>query len=63
MIEERQLLSMTELAERLGVSRWTVRNWALERGLPYVKIGNRKRFRPKDVEEWLKKLREKGLIE
>jgi excisionase family DNA binding protein len=40
-----------------------IRNWAGERGLPYIKIGNRKRFKPEDVEKWLGKLREKGIIE
>jgi hypothetical protein len=63
MAEEKRLLTMTEPGEHVEVSQWAIRNWARERGLAHFKIGNRKRFKPEDVEKWRGKLREKGIIE
>ena len=49
-----KLLSPSELAEYLGVSRGTVYSW-LSRGIdiPHVKIGGTVRFREKAVLDWL----------
>jgi len=37
----RQLLDVTEVAERLGVSPFTIRAWLRQRRLEYVKLGRR----------------------
>lgn len=49
-----KLLTPTELAERLGVTRQTIYRWANENHLPYHEIGpfKRKRFRESEVKEW-----------
>ncbi len=35
-----EILSEKELAKRVNVSPWTVRNWRLNEGLPCVKTGS-----------------------
>ena len=52
------LLTITELAEELGVTRITIQNWK-KKGMPvcYIKRSNSVRmgvrYRPDDVKEWL----------
>lgn len=53
-----KLLRGTELAEKLGVSRWTVRDWRMNKGMPAVFIGPYYRYRMSEVEEWLSKNKE-----
>jgi excisionase family DNA binding protein len=49
------LLTLTEAAEVLGVSKVTLRRWTKAGVLPCVRIGRRKdrRFRPADIEEFI----------
>ena len=47
-----QLLTATEVATALGVSRAHIYN-LLNRGLPSVKVGRCRRFRMADVDAWL----------
>lgn len=47
-----RLLTATELAERWGVSRAHVYN-LMKRGLPSVKVGRCRRFRPSEADAWL----------
>lgn len=55
-----QNLSLTEAAERLGISPHTLRFWTIYRGLvPYVRLGRRVLFRPAD----LKAFEEKNRVE
>lgn len=56
-----RLLSITELAELLGVSVATVRWWLHQGTAPdYFKIGRRVKFRESDVERWLEARRRSG---
>jgi excisionase family DNA binding protein len=48
-----QLLSIEEVAERLGVTVRHVRRLVVERRIPYVKWGHLLRFDPVAVESWL----------
>lgn len=49
------LWTYQDVATYLGISWRTVRKWAGERKLPVVKVGNRNRFRPDDIEKWAAK--------
>ena len=48
------VVTETELAETLHLSKWTVRKWRLAGGLPHIKIGRRIFYRLQSVEEWLR---------
>ncbi len=49
-----RLLSADEAAELLGVSAYTVRQWARERRIPYVPLGRKlKRFRLSSLLAWM----------
>lgn len=46
-----ELLTSTEAAVRLGVSRETIRRWAATKRLRHVKMpSGRLRFRPEDID-------------
>lgn len=49
------LLTPDQVAATLGLSHRTLAAWRSSRRnpLPYVKVGSRVRYRPKDVSEWL----------
>ena len=48
-----KLLSMDELAERLGVTHRRVRRLVAERKLPFLKVGRFIRFDPAAIAAWL----------
>ena len=48
-----KLITMDELAERLGVSHRHVRRLVDERRLPFLRVGRFIRFNPAEVAEWL----------
>jgi excisionase family DNA binding protein len=51
--EDRQWLSIGDLAERYGVTESTVRTWRRTGTAPVAhKIGRHVRFRPEDVARW-----------
>ena len=51
------LLTETDIAERLKVSLASVRRWRLEkRGPAFVKVGACVRYRPEDLEFWVTSL-------
>lgn len=54
-------LTIKELEEMLNVSTRTLFNWREERGLPFIKEGNRIMFIKKDVLKWLEEQRKKEL--
>lgn len=54
-----RLLSVADVAEVLGLSRFTVYAWASKRRLPAIKVGSRLMFRRPDLEAWLE-LRSRG---
>jgi excisionase family DNA binding protein len=47
------LLSVNELARHLGISKWTVYRLVRSREIRSVRVGERIRFRPEDVEAYL----------
>jgi len=48
-----QLLTMDQLAERLGVTRRHVRRLVDERRVPFLRVGRFIRFNPIEIAEWL----------
>ena len=40
-------------AERIGVSKYTLRTWLRQRRLPYIRAGRRVLLVPEDVERFL----------
>ncbi len=50
---ERRILTDIEVAERLGVSRFTVRSWRIKGvGPRFLKMGRAVRYRSQDVDEY-----------
>lgn len=49
------LLTASEVADRLGVSRQTVYRWAKAQLLGSLKVGGVVRFRPSDVDEFMER--------
>ena len=50
-----ELLTKTELAQRLSVCEKTVERMASRRVIPYIKLGRSLRFHPTDVDEYIAK--------
>jgi predicted site-specific integrase-resolvase len=49
------LLTLKEAAERIGVAPQTLMNWrAKGYGPPSARIGGRVRYRPEDIDSWIK---------
>jgi excisionase family DNA binding protein len=48
-----QLLTIDQLAERLGITARHVRRLVGERRLPYYKVGRLVRFDPAEISQWL----------
>ena len=48
-----QLLNIKECAERLRIPVGTIRNWCSQKRIPYVKVGGRCLFDPRELERWL----------
>ncbi len=46
------LLGPTEVAKRLGISIETLYSWTSQKIIPHVKLGNRIKFLPRDLETW-----------
>jgi excisionase family DNA binding protein len=47
------LLSVTDVAERLGISKHTLWSWKYQRRIQFVKIGRRIMFRLADIEAFI----------
>ena len=52
-----QLIDITGVAERLGVTTRHVRRLVAERRIPFLKWGHLIRFDPREVESWLEEAR------
>ena len=45
--------SLEEIAEHLGVSKDTIRNWIKKGVIPYRRIGKLYKFKISEVDEWV----------
>jgi excisionase family DNA binding protein len=59
-MEEKELLTTTEVAKWLKVAESTIRKWVHYGFIPHVKLGRCVRFIREDVEKWLQEQTEKG---
>ena len=48
-----KLLTIDDVCQLLGVAKQTVYCWISEKRITVIKIGNRVRFRSKDIEEFV----------
>lgn len=55
-MENEKLLSPNQVSKILGVSKQTLAVWRCEKRYPltYIKVGNRVRYRPADVERFMR---------
>lgn len=51
--KQNTVLSEKELAQRLGLSSWTVRRMRIQEGLTHFMIGHRVFYRLESVLEWI----------
>lgn len=49
------LLTVNDLARHLGISKWTVYRLVRSNELPAVRVGERIRFRPGDIDAYLER--------
>ena len=47
------ILTEKKLAEKLGLSYWTIRGWRLQLGLPHIRTAGRIFYRLESVEKWM----------
>lgn len=52
-----RLLNISEVAEILRISPSTLREWVFMRKIPFIKVGRRVVFDPKDIQEFIRKNR------
>ena len=50
-----KLMSVKELAARLGIAEITVRKYCCAKKIPYIKLGGRVLFDPEKILAWLEK--------
>ena len=56
------VLNEKELAEKLGVSYWTVRLWRLKLGLPHFRTEGRIFYRWEPVMKWMEDQEKKNIV-
>jgi excisionase family DNA binding protein len=56
-----ELMTMDQLAERLGVTRRHVRRLVDERRVPFLRVGRFIRFDAAEIADWLNRSRVPGL--
>lgn len=47
------ILDVDQAAAKLGLSAYTVRQWARERKLPAIRLGKFWRFRESSLDQWM----------
>ncbi len=45
--------SLEEIAEHLGVSKDTIRNWIKKEVIPYRKVGKQYKFKISEIDSWV----------
>lgn len=53
MTDRRETIVAKEAAEMLGVSEWTIYDWARRKIIPHIKVGKRVLFRRASILQWL----------
>lgn len=53
MQNQKELLSVKEAATYLNISHFTLRNWVCQRKVPFVKLGKRLLFHPRDLDVFI----------
>lgn len=53
MLEGEKLLTAGDVAFILNVSKWKFYKMLVEEKIPYIKVGNRIRVSPKDLQQWI----------
>ena len=48
-----ELLTVEQAAAYLSIRPWTLRHWVSDRRVTYVKMGNRVRFRVRDLDAFI----------
>ncbi len=59
-MNEASMLTVNDIAQKLGLKRGYVYQNYQRLGIPYYQIGNLLRFDPAEIDEWLKKRRNDG---
>ena len=52
--EPEKWISLEAIAEHLGVSKDTIRNWIKKNAIPFHKVGKQYKFLISEVNEWVK---------
>lgn len=47
-----EFLTLTDVCERYGISKYTVYQWTARDFIPHLKIGGLLRFREQDLRRW-----------
>lgn len=55
-----RLLNMDEASTFLGVKKSTLYRFVMERQISVVKVGKLNRFRPQDLEQWIREHRQEA---
>lgn len=45
--------SLEEIADHLGVSKDTIRNWIKKEAIPYRKVGKQYKFKISEIDTWV----------
>ena len=53
LFDNKNILKVTDVAEMLGVSKWTIYKWVSEKRFPLTKVGGLNKFRKDDILEWI----------
>ena len=48
-----RILTVEQIAELIGVTPYTVRQWARDRKIPALRLGKYWRFRESSIRQWL----------
>ena len=49
-----KLLDISEVSDIIGVQINTLYSWIHQKRIPYIKIGRLVKFKPSDIDAWLK---------
>ena len=52
--EPEKWVSLEAVADHLGVSKDTIRNWIRKKSIPFHRIGKQYKFQISEVDDWVK---------